>query len=221
MVLRIARWLPVECVILIVILCGCMGPPTSRTAGPTRSMPPRVAVLYPGEWLTLWKALGPFANDGGKGLERDFLAPSGGERAFSADSSIRPDSVLASSPTLRLVTARPGADGAVDFQEAFGPRENAIAYAWCDFLSADEGNMALRLGNDDALRVRLNGQEVFSRHGRRSAAPDQDRVMVAVRPGLNRVLVKLDHGAGDWRFFLRIGGPAAAEPAVSESPTPQ
>lgn len=66
------------------------------------------------------------------------------------------------------------------------------------------------LGSGDGLQVWLNGRRLFSRHGVRAVAADQDSVRLWLQRGENRLVVKLSQGSGESGFVFRLG----AEPLV-------
>jgi tetratricopeptide (TPR) repeat protein len=66
---------------------------------------------------------------------------------------------------------------------------------------------ALRLGVDGAVRVWVNGVEVYADDAERSAVPDRDATGVVLERGRNRVLVKSCSGDGGWQVLLRLTRP--------------
>jgi mono/diheme cytochrome c family protein len=67
----------------------------------------------------------------------------------------------------------------------------------------------LALGSDDAIRLWVNGELVHDNNARRPLAADQDRVSVDLRPGPNRVLMKIVNEGGGYGFAFRIDRDAA------------
>ncbi|HMS15331.1 MAG TPA: DUF1549 domain-containing protein [Planctomycetota bacterium] len=59
-------------------------------------------------------------------------------------------------------------------------------------------------GSDDGLRVMLNGQEVLARKVQRGVAPDQDSVVLDLRPGENILIAKVVNDGGPGGFFARF-----------------
>jgi CubicO group peptidase (beta-lactamase class C family) len=59
-------------------------------------------------------------------------------------------------------------------------------------------------GSDDGAAVWLNGQLVHRVAGDRPLTPDSDRFDLALEPGLNRLLVKVDNRFGGWGFSLKV-----------------
>jgi len=121
----------------------------------------------------------------------------------------------------RLAVAYPGKDsqpvrwkfqrvpesGFVDFNQLFTPNDYTVAYALSYVYSPNERKTAIFLGSDDGVRVWLNGLLVHDKLVKRAAVPDQDTVAVTLKPGWNKLLVKVEEAGGDWGFFLRIPNP--------------
>jgi hypothetical protein len=62
--------------------------------------------------------------------------------------------------------------------------------------------VGLYLGSDDALKVWVNGKEVFSKDTRRSVAANSDTVNAALRAGENDVLLKIVNHGGMAGFYF-------------------
>jgi len=101
-------------------------------------------------------------------------------------------------------------DGMVDLL-FIKPNQNVCAYAHATFWHPTGGDGMIKVGSDDGVAFWLNGEFVHENYAWRGASPDQDKVKVEFRAGLNKILVKVHQGGGDWHFFVRIadaeGGP--------------
>ena len=82
----------------------------------------------------------------------------------------------------------------------------AAAYAWAQVDMPDETTAILGIGSDDSVKVWLNGElvhEHWEEYGR-GAAPDNDRVAVTFRKGVNQLVLKIQNGGGPWGFCCRL-----------------
>jgi formylglycine-generating enzyme required for sulfatase activity len=72
--------------------------------------------------------------------------------------------------------------------------------------------LAAGLGSDDGLVVWLNGKEVLSRDVARGPAPNQDRTVLGLHQGENRLLLKIYNRGGGHGFYFSVDGvdPVAA-----------
>ena len=65
----------------------------------------------------------------------------------------------------------------------------------------------LLVGSDDAVKVRINGREVWKNKIDRPLRPDDDRVPVELKKGPNTLLIKVEQGVGDIGFAVRFLDP--------------
>ncbi|MEX2118672.1 MAG: PSD1 and planctomycete cytochrome C domain-containing protein [Pirellulales bacterium] len=79
---------------------------------------------------------------------------------------------------------------------------NAATYLYRTVLASRPMQAELSLGSDDSLKVWLNGQEMFARRVARAAAPDQEKVVVNLVEGDNRLLIKVVNGGGESAFYF-------------------
>lgn len=101
--------------------------------------------------------------------------------------------------------------GLVDLAKVLGPLKGTIAYAYAVVESPKEQAVQLRAGSPNAIKIFLNGKEIFFReeyhHGNRADAHVGKGVLKA---GKNEVLLKIcqneqtESWAQDWKFQLRI-----------------
>ena len=167
----------------------------------------------PGVFLRDWLLLGPFfsPSNGGTGwrlhdrpdgLDRDFLAPVGGEAAADPRAG---DTVPNQSGAPLTWTRHRSVADLVDLAAVFGPNNaNVVAYAYT-IVEAPEPMLALLgVGSDDGVAIWLGGERVHYRHLPRGARIDDDYVVVRLQKGANRLLVKVDDSGGDWGFMLRF-----------------
>jgi hypothetical protein len=79
-----------------------------------------------------------------------------------------------------------------------------VAYAHIYLQAPAETNCTLAFGSDDGIRLWLNGEEICHMRIRRAADPNQDSLPITLKKGWNRLLVKVDQGAGYWGFYMRL-----------------
>lgn len=154
--------------------------------------------------LTKWMVVGPFDNPKA-GNYAVSLAPEK-EVDLKATYPAKGDKSVAWSSFWGY-----GEYGSVDLNRALGKHKDAIAYAYTTFDSEKGGAAELRFGSPNAIRVFLNGKEVFAReeyhHGQRL---DQYVAKGTLKAGKNTLLVKVcqndqkESWAQDWSFLLRI-----------------
>ncbi|HLU48138.1 MAG TPA: HEAT repeat domain-containing protein, partial [Planctomycetota bacterium] len=104
-------------------------------------------------------------------------------------------------------------DGKVDLTVEFRRSQNVIAYAYSEIEVPEARDAVLRLGSDDGVVCWVNEKKVHEALGTRSYAVDQDAVPVHLEKGVNRILLKIGQGTGDWAFSLRVTD-AGGDPLV-------
>jgi len=101
--------------------------------------------------------------------------------------------------------------GVVDLNKALGKHKDAVAYAFTVVNAEQETPVEIRFGCICAVKIYLNGKEVFAReeyhHGQRF---DQYLSTGTLKAGRNEILLKVcqnnqtDSWAQDWKFQLRL-----------------
>ncbi|MCI0458832.1 MAG: VCBS repeat-containing protein [Gemmataceae bacterium] len=110
----------------------------------------------------------------------------------------------------RSVQAR--ANGLLEIRRS-QPSPNA-AYAHATFEWARDEKIALYFGSENGLTAWLNGKQVYEHKGKRTYAPDVDRVEVEAKKGANAILLKMFDEGPLWRTSVRPG-PATLYPPPS------
>jgi hypothetical protein len=155
-------------------------------------------------FLCQWQLLGPFDNANGIG----FAAVYPPEKAvdLAATHKGKKDAEVRWKPFTTT-----DAYGLVDLNKAVGKHMGAAAYAFAVVDSPAERNIELRAGSNNAVKIFLNGKQLFFReeyhHGMRM---DQHVAVGTLRAGRNEILVKIcqneqkEEWAQTWSFQLRV-----------------
>lgn len=144
-----------------------------------------------------WRAVGPFraANQA---------------EAFAKEFGPEHDSAPGASYGDFRWEERPDAkDGAV--VDLSIPSSSAI-YLAREIESPRRLEVELSLGSDDGIHVWLRGEKVHANNVFRGpAAPDQERVKLALEAGTNSLLIKVNNGGGPSSFYFRFLGDTTPE----------
>ncbi len=155
-------------------------------------------------YVTHWLVAGPFDNSGGAGFHN----------AYPPEKGVGPTAVYRGKDGKEvrwkeLVATKPL--GEVDFNAIFGELKGVTAYAFAAIESPAERPVELRATSNDAVRIYLNGKEVFAReeyhHGTRM---DQHVGRGVLKAGRNEILVKVcqneqtEEWTRQWHFQLRV-----------------
>jgi hypothetical protein len=151
-----------------------------------------------------WSLVGPFDSTGGAGYAKAH-APEA-KVDLAAIYKGKDDAELKWKPHTSTAEF-----GAVDLNKELGKHKDACAYAFTVVESDKERPVEVRLGCIAAVKVFLNGKEIYAReeyhHGQRF---DQYLAVGTLKAGRNELLVKVcqnnqtDSWAQDWKFQLRL-----------------
>lgn len=165
-----------------------------------------------------WLILGPFPNpdpvnpppggDYRRGYVTDYLTEWGGESEAALDTSFqvtyKNDDGTTQVATAELAAAN--TDGKVDLKALYGLGKKA-AYGFCYVKSPSAQRLYGYFGSNDGARVWVNGElkvDEYNTVGRGSNI-GADLFAFDARPGLNRILVKIeDAGGSGWNFGMAV-----------------
>jgi hypothetical protein len=150
------------------------------------------------DWLLSSRHRFPFAYLGAA-LNFDALAATGGEK----DCAPRPGVKAGAGSDWEERHFKPGgyAAGACVFTPCPFSFTYAFAYLYCD---REHPDLEMLTGSDDGLLALLNGQIVQRVQMQRGYATDQDRAVVTLRQGWNRLLCKVDDYSGGHGLCVRF-----------------
>lgn len=96
----------------------------------------------------------------------------------------------------------------VDLGAMLRPSDEAVGYAVTVLQASQETNAVLGIGASGAFRLWVNGQLAATDDRYNLPRPDQARVSVRLRRGLNRVLLKVCQDQGPFGFYFRVESPS-------------
>jgi len=100
--------------------------------------------------------------------------------------------------------ARAEEDGRVDLRRLFPDPPTGTALAHTFFHVPVDGTYILRLGSDDAVRAEIDGRVLLEHDVRRPWRADTEEIVVELKSGWHRLLVRVvDYGA-QWAFSVRV-----------------
>jgi hypothetical protein len=155
-------------------------------------------------FLRKWLLIAPFDNGGEKGFGI----------AYAPEKKVAPDAVLegkagAKARWTEYTTSEPR--GLVDLNKVLGKQKATVAYAFAAVVSPRERPVQVRFGCCNAVKVFLNGEQIFFReeyhHGQEV---DQYTASGKLRAGRNELLLKVcqndqtEAWAQNWMFQVRL-----------------
>jgi hypothetical protein len=163
-------------------------------------------------FVTRWLLVGPFDNVKGVGFNNAYPP----EKAFDVKSVfVGKDGDQVKWKDYTVVTKAGPIDlkkvGLVDLNDAFGKLKGAVVYGYAAIESRLERPVELRAGSNNAVRMYLNGKEIYFReeyhHG---FDMDQHVGKGVLKAGRNEILIKVcqneqtESWAQLWSFQLRV-----------------
>ncbi|MBX5483006.1 MAG: DUF3857 domain-containing protein [Myxococcaceae bacterium] len=152
-------------------------------------------VLEPLGFVQSFYVLGAFDNEGKSGCDTDF-----GPEARLDLSAVYPTRERETG-WRRLELGSP--DGYVDLASVLRPNHEAVGYALTFLEAPADTRVDLSLGTSGAFKLWVNDELALSETRYNQPRPDQARVQVTLRKGLNRVLLKVCQSTGPFGFYLR------------------
>ncbi len=156
---------------------------------------PAPADVHPAPERPSWRLSGPYPRNG---------IPAAAETAWVAAMTTPGDWPPPAPVAWR--SAAPGArvTGAVNLLDVWEKQINAYAYA-AGVLHVDVATpVEVVAGSDDGMALWLNGERLIDADVSRPYRPDAHRVRATLRPGENRVLVRIGQDGGDWMFRVAV-----------------
>lgn len=96
-------------------------------------------------------------------------------------------------------------ENAVDFEDetAFDRNELSVAYAYVEIDSPDMKRAMMSVHSDDGVKIWLNGDNILTNDVARGMAIE-DVLTVILKPGKNRLLIKVNDLFAGWMFSARL-----------------
>jgi hypothetical protein len=96
-----------------------------------------------------------------------------------------------------------GTDGFLSFDNLTNPEEPAIFYAIVFIQSSEPRFASLLIGSQNSIKIIYNLKGYRQRPGR-TLSPDQERYLIKINRGWNRLLIKIEVREGRAGFYARI-----------------
>ncbi|MFQ5823778.1 MAG: tetratricopeptide repeat protein, partial [bacterium] len=141
-----------------------------------------------------WRVIGPFENR------------SGFNRRFPPEETIDLNATYAgASGEIRWQPANDGAyDGYIDLRKVLKRSSWAVGYGVVYVNSPEKRLVQLRVASDESCKLWFNNKLVWQTYRKGDVPIDNDIITVILRPGDNKLLIKVNNSLGDWGFYLRV-----------------
>lgn len=101
------------------------------------------------------------------------------------------------------VDGRDGGYGMALWQR-YDPYEFVVCYALTYIYSPVEQTVPLMFSSDDGSKVFLNDEQLYRFLEVRVAQPDDEEIPLNLKPGWNKLLLKVENNFGGYAFFARV-----------------
>ena len=190
---------------LVIQLCQTALPQSAGYRAP-------VHILGSDSFIRDWFILGMFPNprntlDSPKsGFHKDYLGEIGGEAKaeITLNSRVSYTDDKGVNLAAQVLHAQTAPSGVLHFDKLYGKVDYQLAYAFCYIKSDRDQTVTSYFGSNDDAKVWINGELVHEYPLPRSCKARQDTFEFRLKPGLNRVLVKICERWGDWAFVMEV-----------------
>jgi hypothetical protein len=162
-------------------------------AGALEKLGEKVDISKHFAFLTQYSVIGPFDNRGGRGLEAVYPPEKEIQLDAKYDGQVGP---------VKWQPLQSGGDyGVIDIAKQVKNYKGSVMYLLTGFQSPTTRPVELRIGTDNAWKLWVNGQSLFTRNEyHRGMALDQYRVPVTMKAGQNVILLKIcqNEQTEDW-----------------------
>lgn len=143
-----------------------------------------------------WRVIGPFSAEGISGYAHPFPP----EKEIDLNSTY-----LSGGREVKWKAAGDGHfDGYNDLRAILSHSFWTVGYGLVYAYSPEKRKVQIRLGTDETCKLWLNDDLIFQHYIKADAAPDRNQVTVVLRPGYNKLLLKVTNTDFDWGYYLRI-----------------
>ena len=162
--------------------------------------PPDAAAKLAPPVIGAWNLIGPFPNVNGAGFETSYPPEKEFDLAKQYDGK-------GGKVAWRKMDFK---DGNIHNLAVFGKPElntDSVAYVAREIVTTGTTEIPLSLGSDDGLAVFVNGERVLADNQQRACSPDQNRLMLRLKPGKNTIVLKIVQAQGEWSYYFAAGQP--------------
>jgi hypothetical protein len=95
-------------------------------------------------------------------------------------------------------------NGYIDLTNKLKSYELSVCYALTYIYAVKPELVSLFIGSDDGAKIFFNNKQLYRYLGVRVAEPDQAEIYLDVKPGWNKLLLKIENNMGGYGFYARL-----------------
>jgi hypothetical protein len=144
-----------------------------------------------------WHWIGPFDDTGRKGFDK----------AYPPEKEINLGATYDGKNKAKLKWNKANLpDGNVhNLMAIVGNHNDACVYLYREIEASAATEVPCSFGSDDTLTVWCNGERLINENVDRACAPDQNFATLKLKPGKNKLLIKICQGGGEWAYYFKPG----------------
>jgi hypothetical protein len=160
-------------------------------------------VLVPDrDYIPEWYMIGPFPNRRLSDYERLGL-----DSIYAPELGIDLEATYTGAEDQEIkwekMDGRDGGYGMALWQK-YDPYEFVVCYALTYIYSPEEQTVPLMFSSDDGAKVFLNDKQLYRFLEVRIAQPDDEEIDLNLKPGWNKLLLKVENNFGGYAFYARV-----------------
>ena len=165
------------------------------------------AALKQAGYIRSWQVVGPFDNDGKRGLDRVFdMEKTWDQRWISGQDGTSSHRALNMAGKDWRMYDDVSFIGYMDLGLIFRPSVKSCAYARTTISSTSDQTVSLWFGVGGAHRIWWNGHVIHENHSYLRAYPERYALNVLAYEGSNDLVIKVCADEGDFGFYMRLAG---------------
>lgn len=155
-----------------------------------------------GSYFTYWLISPAFNMEEGMTFATDFLKPMGGEQKASPFPGF--SFFDSKGNNIKWMKYSSPLSDRVSLNDVLESKDKAISYAFCTLESSEEQIVTGCLGIAGGIEVFCNGESVLKQPMKETFLVDELECRLKLKPGKNRILLKIEKGTKLWDFSFKI-----------------
>ena len=155
-----------------------------------------------GSYFTYWLISPAFNLEDGMTFDTDLLKKMGGESAAAPFPGF--SFFNEKGKNIKWMKYSSSLSDRVSLDTPLEAKGKALSYAFATLESAEEQIVTASFGFTGKLEVICNGVSVFKEQGSETMITDEHQYKLNLKPGKNRILLKIERAANNWDFSFRI-----------------
>jgi tetratricopeptide (TPR) repeat protein len=95
-------------------------------------------------------------------------------------------------------------EGYINLKQIYQHYNWKVGYGLIYVKSHDQKAAQIRIGSNESVKLWLNDEEIWRMNLGRDAVIDNDIISVELKPGLNKILIKVCNLINEWGFYFRV-----------------